>query len=165
MRRVLVTICLATFGVVPTLGQARADFAGTWTMDEDRSGSASDVTFVSPVVWDIRQTSEEIVLERRRGTDVNRFTYTLLADRPVPGDRAIASPTVDAPGHRGYWDGDRLVLETHQTIQGKTVTAREALTLNSAGEMVVERVVEVEHGYTMKGAQNFSSVKDVFTRR
>jgi hypothetical protein len=30
--------------------------------------------------------------------------------------------------------------------------------------MIVERLVIVQHGYTQRGAQNYSTVKDVFTR-
>jgi hypothetical protein len=45
------------------------------------------------------------------------------------------------------------------------VTTRETLVLAGDGrEFTVERVLEVEHGYTMKDAKNFNVVKDVFTR-
>ena len=50
-------------------------------------------------------------------------------------------------------------------IKGKTVTMRQARTLSADGrEMIVERLIEVEHGYDIKGGQNFSKVKDVFVR-
>ena len=95
------------------------------------------------------------------------FNYVIYdkAEKPKV-DSDVAAPSGEAPGHRAYWDGDRLVLETHQNIQGKTVTTREVLTLASDGrELLAERVLEVEHGYTMKGAQNFSAVKDFFTKQ
>lgn len=133
-------------------------------MDEKRSGSPSHEAFVGPVAWIIQQTPEMVSLERRRGPQTATFAYALLSTPPSATDRVVKAPTGDAPGHRGFWDGDRLVLETLQTIQGKTVTSREVLTLTAAGELVVERVVEVEHGYTMKDAQNFSAAKDVYVR-
>jgi hypothetical protein len=36
---------------------------------------------------------------------------------------------------------------------------------NEGREMIVERVLKVEHGYTLKDAQNYSTVKDVFSRK
>ena len=159
----LVTCCVSILCIAPALAQSRVDFSGTWTLDEKRSGSPSGENFVGPIVWVVDQTPKSVNLERRRGGDVDRFTY-VLSEKAPSADSSVKSPIAEAPGHRGYWDGDRLLLETHQTIQGKTVTAREVLTLTPAGELVVERVVEVEHGYTMKGAQNFNAVKDVFTR-
>jgi hypothetical protein len=134
-------------------------------MDEKRSGSPSDANFVGPVVWVIQQTGDELIVERKRAGKADRFVYKLLASRPPSADAAVTAPTTDVPGHRGYWEAERLLLETHQTIQGKTVTAREVFTLTPTDELIVERVVEVEHGYTMKGAQNFNAVKDVFTRQ
>jgi hypothetical protein len=161
----LIVCGLSAFCMAPIAAQSRADLSGEWTMDQARSGSSSEVGVVGPVVWIIQQTGDRLILERKRGADTDPFTYTLLASRATSGERAIKAPTADVPGHVGYWDGDRLVLETYLNIQGKTVTAREVLTLTGAGELIVERVVEVEHGYTMKGAKNFSSATDVFTRR
>jgi hypothetical protein len=146
--------------------QAKPDFSGTWTMDEKRSGSATHESFVGPVVWIVQQTPQAVVVDRKRGDTVVPYVYTLHDTAPAPrAESAVTSPSGDAPGHRAHWDGDRLVMETLQNIQGKTVTAREVLTLGNGGrELIVERVLEVEHGYTMKGAQNFSAVKDIFTK-
>lgn len=136
-------------------------------MDEHRSGSPSHQPFTGPVKWAVRQSTEQLIVDRIRGHETDSFRYVLL-DKPAADTAdtaAVSSPSTDAPPHRAYWDGDRLVLETIQTIQGKTVTTREVLTLaHDRRELTVERVVEVEHGYTMKGAQNFTTVKDVFTR-
>lgn len=50
-------------------------------------------------------------------------------------------------------------------ISGQTVSVREERALANDGlEMIVERGAEVEHGYTMRGAQNSSVVRDVFER-
>ena len=43
------------------------------------------------------------------------------------------------------------------------MTTKESRRLNG-GEMVVETVLVVQHGYTLKGTQNYGSGKDVFTR-
>ena len=137
--------------------QPRPDFTGTWTMDEKRSGSPTVPPFVGPVVWIIRQNDKEMVVDMKRADKTQTITYSL-------SDKAPA--TKPAPAlHRGYFDEDQLVTETIQTIQGQTVTTREVRRLaNDGREMSVERIVEVEHGYTFKGAQNFSTVKDIFTK-
>ena len=63
------------------------------------------------------------------------------------------------------WEGDRLVTETVQTVSGQTVTMREDIVLApDGGELFVERVVEVQHGYAVRGAKNNSTVRDVFVR-
>ena len=165
MTRMLLACCLFVACPSAAFSQTRPNVTGTWVMDEKRSGSPLHEAFVTPAIWTIQQTADRVVIDRKQGDKVTSFTYTLLAAAPTKRDSSVKAPTVDAPGHRGYWDGDRLILETLETIQGKSVTAREVVTLDAAGELIVERVVEVEHGYTMKGAKNFSAVKDVFIRK
>jgi hypothetical protein len=155
---------LICVGLVPSYGQGQPTFSGTWILDEKRSGSATHEAFVGPVVWVVEHSPDAVVLERRRGDKAASFTYPIAAKAPAPGAQPVA-PGAEAPGNRGYWDGQRLVLETQQDVQGKTVTTRETLTLTEGGELIAERVLEVEHGYTLKGAQNFSAVKDFFVKR
>ena len=143
------------------VGQTQPDFTGTWTMDVVRSGSPTHEGFVGPVVWTIHQSPKAFVLDRKHGKKSLEFTYVWLDIADVNRD-ATVSPSGE---HRASWDGSRLVIQTLQTIQGKTVTTRETLSLTGNGrELTVERVLEVEHGYTMKDAKNFTVVKDVFTR-
>jgi hypothetical protein len=161
MTRTAAVVIIACASLATALdAQPMPDFSGTWVLDEHRSGSATHEAFVGPVVWTITQSSDAVLLERRRGDGTLSFSYPIRTNaNPAP-----VAPTAEAPGHRGYWDGTRLILETHQNVQGKTVTTRETLML-SGQELVAERVLEVEHGYTLRGAQNYSAVKDVFTRR
>ena len=66
---------------------------------------------------------------------------------------------------RAYWQGNKLVLERGGTINGQTVSMKQSLTLDPAtNELTVERIVIVQHGYTLKGTQNYATVKDVFAR-
>ena len=45
------------------------------------------------------------------------------------------------------------------------MTTKEARRLGENGsEMLVETVLVVQHGYTLKGTQNYGAGKDVFTR-
>lgn len=155
------SLLISALGLSAGLAQTQPDLSGTWTMDEQRSGSPTQEGFAGPVVWTIRQASEGFVLTRKRGDKAQEFTYAWQ------GIAGKADPTVVSPSgeQRAAWDGNRLVIQTLQNIQGKTVTTRETLSLASDGrELTVERVLEVEHGYTMKDAKNFNVVKDVFTR-
>ena len=82
----------------------------------------------------------------------------------VSGSSAVGGK-VSLASNRAYWEGDRLITETMHALSGQTVTMREALTIAPDGkELFVERVVEVEHGYAMRGAKNNSMVRDVFVR-
>ena len=51
-------------------------------------------------------------------------------------------------------------------VQGQTVSIKETYELNAdASELIVETTVEIQHGYTMKGAKNYASSKDVFRKK
>jgi hypothetical protein len=165
IRITLAMLVAAAVSAVSSI-QTKPAFTGTWVMDEQRSGSATHDSFVAPVVWTLQQSPHVVILQRQHGDKSASFTYPIREKAPAATPNStVNAPSGDAPGHHAYWDGNRLILETLQNVQGKTVTTREVLLVGSnEQELVVERVLEVEHGYTMKGAQNFSAVKDIFTR-
>jgi hypothetical protein len=154
IRALLIVVGLALTGAT----QAPPNFSGTWRLDESRSASPGYSEYVGPVVRVIVQSPTTLVLDVTRGGDKHvNLTYAL--GETVPG--ATAGPRVN----RGYFDGAQLITETIQDIQGQTVSTREIARLENGGrELVVERVVEVEHGYTLRGARNSTMVKDVFVR-
>ena len=140
--------------------QTRPDFSGVWTMDEARSVSATQDEYVGPVIWNVSQTPQLLTVEMKRGPKSFTLTFTMYEKPPT-------APAADRiPSYRGYWDGDKLVTETAQNIQGQTVTTKEVRSLQADGrEMVVERLVTVEHGYTFRGAKNYNTAKDIFVRQ
>jgi len=138
--------------------QSRPDYSGKWTMDEARSESPTHEGFTGPVVWTIKQSADVLLVDIQRGPKTVSMVYKVV-NKPAGG------LSVDGvPSYRAYWEGDRLVTETAQNIQGQTVTTKEFRTLQPNGEMMVERLVTVEHGYTLKGAQNYGTAKDIFKR-
>ena len=159
MRRTFLSVAIAAGLAVGLAAQARPDFSGTWTMDEGRSESPTHEGFAGPVTWVIRQTPQELIVDIKRGPKTATRTYRLY-------DKAPAGPAAGGvPSYRGYWDGDKLVTETAQNIQGQTVITREVRALEPGGqEMRVERLVQVEHGYTLRGAQNYNTAKDLFKK-
>jgi hypothetical protein len=139
--------------------QTRPDFSGTWRLDEERSITPTYPGFVGPVVWVITQSPEVLTVEIRRGARAFTVAYTLSATAP-------SGPAPRPPSYRGHWDGETLVTETTQDIEGQTVVTREVRSLQNGGrEMIVERIVQVEHGYSVRGARSYGSGRDTFVRK
>jgi hypothetical protein len=155
MRLVLVVVA-ATLLQSP----ARTDFTGSWKMIAAKSASPNQTPPITEMTFVIEQGSDEIRLDVSAGaTKPQSITYPIVALPKLPAD----PPTADE--RRAYWDGNRLVLERGGTISGQTVSSRQALTMSPDGaEMTVERVVIVQHGYTLRGTRNYATVKDVFAR-
>ena len=136
------------------------DFTGEWKMVADRSGSPLQTPPVTEMVFVIEQRADQVAIESTSGGDKPIPVVYPLGPAPKPP----ADP-LGAGLKRAYWDGRRLVLERGGTISGQTVSLKQTLTMDSeTGELTVERLVIVQHGYTQRGAQNYSTVKDVFAR-
>ena len=158
MTRTAAVVCILLATATP-FAQSRPDFSGTWALDESRSASATYDSHVGPVVWRITQSAAQMVVDISRGPKTFTLTFRLFDKRPLgPAAEGV-------PSYRGYWEGEALVTETAQNINGQTVTTRETRTLQAGGrEMLVERLVQVEHGYTLRGAQSYNTAKDTFVR-
>ena len=138
--------------------QPAADFTGTWTMDESRSVSATQEGFLSPVVWTIQQGESTVVVDIKRGPKQFTLTFPMLK-------RAPSGPPDDVPSSRAFWSEDRLVTELAQSVQGQAVITREEWRLQAGGrELLIERLVNIQHGYTMRGARSYNTAKDVFVK-
>ena len=137
------------------------NFSGTWNMIAARSGSPLQTPPVSAMTFAIDQQADHISIE---STAAEGKTVTMIYPI-VPAPK----PPADPPGAglaRAYWEGKRLIIERGGTISGQTVSMRQSLTMDPAsGELIVERLVIVQHGYTLRGAQNYSTVRDVFARQ
>ena len=154
------SISLAALGFVVAIApaahaQSHPDFAGVWSMDLSRSESAMQGDPIGPTTVVIEQTSAELKLTTTRDGKSTTVVYRLDGTpSPVPGGTAMSR-----------WNGSSLVTEIVRTIQEQTVTMNETRRLNAAGdELLVESVLVVQHGYTLKGVRNYGAGKDVFTR-
>ena len=148
---------LQLFGVPP---ESKTDFSGTWAMDSERSASAGSTDAAGPITLVIQQTSSEVTIETRRGEQTETLAYKLdgsATQKPAQDNGAFE--------WRARWEGPKLVTQTHRTVNRATVTIEEALTLNAdSNELAVDRTLTVQHGYTMRGAKNYSSGRDVFKK-
>jgi hypothetical protein len=151
---------IATLFLLPAAPQAQRtlDFSGTWTMDLARSESSQQGELVKPVTFVITQMPTQVRIETTRGERTENVLYPLGRTRAAAASSAPAHP-------EAYWEGDKLVTETQRPVNGYTVTVKESRTLHpSSREMTVETMVIVQHGYSMPGAKNYGSSKDVFVR-
>jgi hypothetical protein len=129
----------------------KPDFSGTWSKDRSRSQSEEAITL------DIKQTAAEIRIATTRGSGTPSVTtFPIVASPPGTG--------VDAEHPRAYWDGTKLVTENAGNVQGQTVSVKETRSFNPAGEMVIETLVIVQHGYSVTGGKNYGSGTDVYVR-
>jgi hypothetical protein len=136
------------------------DFSGEWHMVAGRSGSPLQTPPVSVMTFAIEQQPDQISIESRTGENKPIIVIYPI----VPAPKPPADP-LGAGMARAYWDGRRLVIEQGGSISGQTVSLKQTLTMDPAGgELIVERLVIVQHGYTLRGAQNYATVKDVFSR-
>jgi hypothetical protein len=146
---------------LPAHAQRSTDFSGTWAMDLSKSESSQQGTAVAPVSFVITQTPTQVRIETTRGERVENVLYPLARSRGATGTSG-GSGTAHP---EAYWEGDTLVTETQRPVNGYTVTVKEARTLGPGGrEMTVETTVIVQHGYSMPGAKNYGTSKDVFTK-
>ena len=149
--------------LTPSFGQVskrKPNFTGTWALDAKRSVSAQSADNAGPMTLVIKQTDTELGIEMRQGQRAETLIYNL--------DGSESKQTGKENGAfewRARWQGPKLVTETHRNVNGATVTIEETLSLNGAQkELTVDRTLTVQHGYTMRGAKNYSSGQDVFTK-
>jgi hypothetical protein len=158
MPRPSFTLAVVVLALASPAAQPAADFSGTWTMDESRSVSATQDAFVSPVVWTIQQSERVVVVDIKRGPKQFTLTFPVLKSTPT-------GPPDEVPSSRAFWNQDHLVTELAQSIQGQAVITREEWSLQAGGgELLIERLVRVEHGYTMRGARSYNTAKDTFVK-
>jgi hypothetical protein len=135
--------------------QGKPNFSGTWTMDPSRSESAVQNEPIGPVTIVISQTDGEVRIETTRAQGKSVVTYKLDGSEiKIPGGTA-----------KTHWDGSTLITEAVRDVQGQTVTTKETRRLASDGaEMLVETMLVVQHGYSLRGTPNYGTGKDIFVR-
>ena len=155
----LIAIVLAV-GLFAQPALAQPDMTGMWKMVAERSGSPGQTPAVTDTTLTIQQTAADVRVEWLSGADKPIVTTYVVG----PAPRQPAEP-LGADAKIAYWDGQRLVLERGGAISGQTVSMKQSLTIDpESRELIVERLVIVQHGYTLRGTKNYATVKDVFTR-
>lgn len=147
-------------GLFAQQAPSRPDITGTWKMIAERSGSPGQTPPVTDMTLIIQQGASDVRVEFQSGAEKPIVTVYPLGPAPK---QPVEQMGADA--RLAYWDGPRLVLDRGGSINGQTVSMKQTLTFDPASrELIVERLVIVQHGYTLKGTKNYATVKDVFAR-
>jgi hypothetical protein len=145
----------------PVLAQQKPNISGTWRMDPSRSQSAVQNEPVTSLTLVINQGATELMVETRRDDRVQNVTYRPGTPHAMNSDASRTGPLASV----WYVDGPRVITEMVSDVNGMTVQHRAIYTLEAGGaEMTVESLTVVEHGYSLRGAQNYGSGKDVFKK-
>ena len=154
-----IAIVLAA-GLLAQPAPSQPELTGTWKMVVDRSGSPGLTPPVTEMTLIIQQGPADVRLE-----SVTGGAKPIVVVYPIgPKPKQPAEP-LGADAKIAYWDGQKLVLERGGAISGQTVSMKQSLTIDpESRELILERLVIVQHGYTLRGTKNYATVKDVFTR-
>ncbi len=134
--------------------QTRPDFSGTWRMDPTRSETAMWGEPIGPVTVVITQTPTEIKFETTSPSGALVESFQLDSASQATNDLAVAR-----------WASDTLLTNVLRDIRGVAVTIQQTRRLGADGdEMIVDSVLEVQHGYTLAKAKNYGAGKDVYVR-
>ena len=133
--------------------QKTPDFSGTWTLDASKSempqrggmgggrmgGGMGDMTVT------ITQTAAALTIDQKMGEMSRTITYKL--DGSESTNAGMRGGEVKSTSK---WDGDKLVTESTQTVNGPngemTIKSKEVRTLTADGTMVVETTRETPRG-------------------
>jgi phage baseplate assembly protein gpV len=134
--------------------QGRPDFSGTWRLDVARSDTIAQTDGSRPITVTITHTSTELRVESASAQGTTATTYRFAQSAPLSSDNAQAR-----------WSADAVITDALVNVRGQSVTVQQTRRLNPDGnEMTVESVVNVQHGYTLSGAQTYSTLKEVFVK-
>lgn len=149
----LTTVVLALVLSALPHAQGTPDFSGTWRMDPLRSESANQGTPIGPVTVTISQTANELKMETSREKSKTTAVYKLDGSRSqIEGGNATAR-----------WEGTTLVIDAVLYVQGAGVTTKESWKLGAGGnELLVDRLLAVQHGYSLES--NYGKGNDVFVK-
>ena len=154
-----IAIVLAA-GLFAQQAPSQPDMSGTWKMIAERSGSPGQTPPVTEMTLNILQSAGDVRVEWLSNTEKPIVTTYPMGPAPKPPTEPLG-----ADAKLAYWDGQRLVLERGGAISGQTVSMKQTLTIDpESRELILERLVIVQHGYTLRGTKNYATVKDVFAR-
>ena len=134
--------------------QGRPDFSGTWRLDLARSDTISQPDGSRPATVTITHTPAEMRVESTGARGTTTTTYRFASSEPLSPENALAR-----------WRDDAVVTDAVLNVRGQSVTVQQTRRLSADGnEMSVESIVNVQHGYTLSGAQTYSALKEVFVK-
>src|SRR5262249_5437469 len=149
MTQMLPAVLVAVLACLPApIAQPTVVFSGTWTMDASRSASAVQSEPVKSMTVVITQSPTDLHVDFMRDGRVQSVTYKAGS----PGGMDVSAGRTSV----WYWDGSTIVTEALRDVNGTTVRHKATYALDASGaELTIESLLVVEHGYTLRGAQNY----------
>jgi len=161
MKQLLPVLLVALALASAAAAQTKPDFSGMWVMDASRSQSAVQNEPVMSMTLVIKQTETDLSIDVTRDGRQHTVTYKPGAPNTMSSNTGRAGLLASI----WYWDGQQLVTETLSDVNAMTMRTKAIYALEAGGaELTVESLIIVEHGYTLRGAQNYGSGKDVFKK-
>jgi hypothetical protein len=158
MRSAAVALAVSFTVAAAVSAQPRPDFSGTWRLDVNRSNSAAHSGAPRPVTLEITQNATEISIRTITEEGASTLKYA-IAQTEAP----TLATTTGAPTAR--WNGTTLTTDAIRDIRGQSVTVQQSRQLSADGnEMTVDSIVNVQHGYSLSGAQTYGASRDIFVR-
>lgn len=156
MRLAALALVVAFVPLDGARAQPRPDFSGTWRLDLSRSDAAAHSDNPGPLTLVIKQSPSEILIITTTPRGTTDMTYRFVsADAPPLG-----------AGPNARWQNDVLQTNSVRDVRGQSVSVQQSRRLSAEGnEMIVESIVNVQHGYSASGAQTYGVSKDVFVRQ
>jgi hypothetical protein len=103
----------------------------------------------------IKQSAKEVHITTATSRGTSDVTYVIVPDDAPPM----------AKGANARWQNDALVTHALRDVRGQSVTVQQSRRLSAGGrEMIVESIVNVQHGYSVTGGQTYGASTDVFVR-
>jgi hypothetical protein len=155
MSSVALAVATSTVVVFGISAQARPNFSGAWHLDNARSDVAAYSETPGPVTVSIAQSDQEIRIATTTSRGTTSVAYPFASDAtPPPPGTSVAR-----------WQGEALLTEAIRDVRGQSVTVQQTRRLASDGrEMIVDSVINVQHGYSALGAKTYGASRDVFVR-
>lgn len=133
-RILTVAAVLTSFALHSAVGQAKANFSGTWKMNTEKSdpmggGGGGGGGMMTPGPLVITQTDTELTTEQSFGDQVRKATYYLDGRESTnPGGRGGEAKS------KAHWDGASLVIETTSMMGENMVTTKSVRSLSDDGK-------------------------------
>lgn len=152
MRHKAWTGALVLAAAVTLVAQKTPDFSGTWTLDASKSempqmggmGGRSGAG-MGDVTLTITQTADTLTIAQKMGEMSRTLTYKLDGSESV--NAGMRGGEVKSTSK---WDGDKLITESTQTMNGPTgemtIRSKETRSLAADGTMVVNTTRETPRG-------------------
>ena len=144
MKRMLTTVMVFT-GLMGCMGQvagaqAKPSFAGTWTMNVEKS-DLGQMPKPKSQVETITQTADGITIAIAADRDMGKMSYTFSTkfdgtETPLPSGAIPADSPFKILSTKAEWQGNSLVITQKTSVQDVTGTLKTTYMLSDDGKVL-----------------------------